>query len=146
MGKYCCSKSKKETRAKMNLSRPKLKLGILDQEINRLNIYLFVITFIVALIITGAKGFNSNFFFNLIKYIVLFCAIIPISLRVNLDVSKTYFSIRINRDKEIHDTIARNSTIPEELGRISYVFTDKTGTLTKNEMIFKIIAMHLCWI
>ena len=132
----------KETRAKMNLSRPKLKLGILDQEINRLNIYLFVITFIVALIITGAKGFNTNFFFNLIKYIVLFCAIIPISLRVNLDVSKTYFSIKINRDKEIHDTIARNSTIPEELGRISYVFTDKTGTLTKNEMIFKIIAME----
>ena len=131
----------KETRAKMNLSTPKLKLGILDQEINRLNLYLFVITFIVAFIITCAKGFNSNFFFNLIKYIVLFCAIIPISLRVNLDVSKTYFSIRINRDKEIHDTIARNSTIPEELGRISYVFTDKTGTLTKNEMIFKIIAM-----
>ena len=131
----------KETRAKMNLSRPKLKLGILDQEINRLNLYLFVITFIVAFIITCAKGFNSNFFFNLIKYIVLFCAIIPISLRVNLDVSKTYFSIRINRDKEIKDTIARNSTIPEELGRISYVFTDKTGTLTKNEMIFKIIAM-----
>ena len=131
----------KETRAKMNLSTPKLKLGILDQEINRLNLYLFVITFIVAFIITCAKGFNSNFFFNLIKYIVLFCAIIPISLRVNLDVSKTYFSIRINRDKEIKDTIARNSTIPEELGRISYVFTDKTGTLTKNEMIFKIIAM-----
>ena len=131
----------KETRAKMNLSTPKLKLGILDQEINRLNLYLFVITFIVAFIITCAKGFNSNFFFNLIKYIVLFCAIIPISLRVNLDVSKTYFSIRINRDKDIKDTIARNSTIPEELGRISYVFTDKTGTLTKNEMIFKIIAM-----
>ena len=125
----------------MNLSTPKLKLGILDQEINRLNLYLFVITFIVAFIITCAKGFNSNFFFNLIKYIVLFCAIIPISLRVNLDVSKTYFSIRINRDKDIKDTIARNSTIPEELGRISYVFTDKTGTLTKNEMIFKIIAM-----
>ena len=131
----------KETRAKMNLSRPKLKLGILDQEINRLNLYLFIITLIVSLIITSAKGF-SNFIFNLIKYIVLFSAIIPISLRVNLDLSKIYFSVLINRDKEIRETITRNSTIPEELGRISYVFTDKTGTLTKNEMIFKIIAME----
>ena len=131
----------KETRAKMNSTSPRVKIGILDHEINRLNIYLFVITFIVALIITTAK-LGSKFFFNFIKYIILFCAIIPISLRVNLDVSKTYFSILINKDKEIPGTIARNSTIPEELGRISYVFSDKTGTLTKNEMIFKIVAME----
>ena len=132
----------KETRAKMNSSSPKVKIGILDKEINRLNIYLFIITLIVAFIISSAKGFNSSFIFNFIKYIILFCAIIPISLRVNLDVSKTYFSVIINRDKDIPGTIARNSTIPEELGRISYVFSDKTGTLTKNEMIFKIIAME----
>lgn len=132
----------KETRAKMNLCAPKVKIGILDKEINRLNVYLFVITFVVAFIIASARGFNSKFFFTFFKYIILFCAIIPISLRVNLDVSKTYFSIRINRNQEIKDTIARNSTIPEELGRISYVFSDKTGTLTKNEMIFKIVAME----
>ena len=132
----------KETRAKMNLSTPKIKIGILDSEINRSNMYLFAITFINALIITSAKVQSSQYIFNLIKYIILFSAIIPISLRVNLDVSKIYFSIIINREKEIPETIARNSTIPEELGRISYVFSDKTGTLTKNEMIFKIIAME----
>ena len=27
-------------------------------------------------------------------------------------------------------TISRNSTIPEELGRIEFILTDKTGTLT----------------
>ena len=132
----------KETRAKMNSSSPKLKIGILDKELNRSNMYLFAITFVIAFIIASAKGFDAKFIFNFIKYIILFCAIIPISLRVNLDVSKTYFSIRINREKEIPETIARNSTIPEELGRISYIFSDKTGTLTKNEMIFKIIAME----
>ena len=132
----------KETRAKMNLNRPKIKIGILDKEINRANMYLFVITFILAFIITSAKGYDSQSFFTFIKYIILFCSIIPISLRVNLDVSKIYFSIIINREKEIPETIARNSTIPEELGRISYIFSDKTGTLTKNEMIFKIIAME----
>ena len=132
----------KETRAKMNLSRPKVKIGILDKELNKSNFYLFVIMFVLAFILASAKRFDSKFFFNLIKYIVLFCSIIPISLRVNLDVSKTYFSVIMNREKEIPETIARNSTIPEELGRISYVFSDKTGTLTKNEMIFKIIAME----
>jgi phospholipid-translocating ATPase len=33
--------------------------------------------------------------------------------------------------------VARNSTIPEELGRISVIFSDKTGTITANEMMFK---------
>ena len=132
----------KETRAKMNASSPKVKIGILDKELNRSNMYLFAITFILGFILASAKGFNSKFIFVFIKYVILFCAIIPISLRVNLDISKTYFSIQINREKEIPETIARNSTIPEELGRISYVFSDKTGTLTKNEMIFKIIAME----
>ena len=132
----------KETRARMNSSTPKMKIGILDLELNRSNMYLFCIMFILAFILASAKGFDSKFIFTVGKYIILFCAIIPISLRVNLDVSKTYFSYVINRDKSIPETIARNSTIPEELGRISYVFSDKTGTLTKNEMVFKKIAME----
>ena len=132
----------KETRAKMNASTPKVKIGVLDDELDKSNMYLFVITLILSFVIASAKGFNKKFIFIFIKYIILFCSIIPISLRVNLDVSKTYFSIQINREKEIPETIARNSTIPEELGRISYLFSDKTGTLTKNEMIFKIIAME----
>ena len=132
----------KETRAKMNASTPKVKIGVLDDELDKSNMYLFIITLILSFVIASAKGFNKKFIFIFIKYIILFCSIIPISLRVNLDVSKTYFSIQINREKEIPETIARNSTIPEELGRISYLFSDKTGTLTKNEMIFKIIAME----
>lgn len=34
-----------------------------------------------------------------------------------------------------------NSSILEELGVISYVLTDKTGTLTSNEMVFKKVAV-----
>ena len=132
----------KETRARMNSSTTKVKIGILDQELNRSNMYLFGIMLFVAFILASAKGFSLKFFYTFIKYVILFCAIIPISLRVNLDVSKTYFSYVINRDKDIPETIARNSTIPEELGRISYIFSDKTGTLTKNEMVFKKIAME----
>lgn len=45
------------------------------------------------------------------------------------------------RDKEIPNTIVRNSTIPEELGRVEYLMTDKTGTLTQNEMVFKKLCL-----
>ena len=132
----------KETRAQMNSSTPKIKIGVLDDELNTLNKYLFVIMFALSLILTLLKGFYLTMIFTFIKFIILFCAIIPIALRVNLDVSKTWFSYVISKDKSIPETIARNSTIPEELGRISYIFSDKTGTLTKNEMIFKKIAME----
>ena len=133
----------KESRARMNSSTPKLKIGVLDQELNKTNVYLFIIMLLLSLILTFLKGFIFSWktLFIFIKFMILFCAIIPIALRVNLDVSKTWFSYVINKDDSIPETIARNSTIPEELGRVSYVFSDKTGTLTKNEMIFKNLSI-----
>lgn len=61
---------------------------------------------------------------------ILLSSIIPISMRVNLDFAKLIYCYRINIDEDIEGTVARNSTIPEELGRIQYLLTDKTGTLT----------------
>lgn len=56
-------------------------------------------------------------------------------MRVNLDMGKVVYSWIIQRDKAIPETLVRSSTIPEELGRIEYMLSDKTGTLTQNEMV-----------
>ncbi|VDP59724.1 unnamed protein product, partial [Schistosoma mattheei] len=45
------------------------------------------------------------------------------------------------RDKSLPNCLVRNTNIPEELGRICYLMSDKTGTLTQNEMVFK--KLHL---
>lgn len=39
--------------------------------------------------------------------------------------------------------MARNSNIPEDLGRLQYLITDKTGTLTQNEMILKKVCTEV---
>jgi phospholipid-translocating ATPase len=88
-------------------------------------------------------GFNNEWVIQIFRYVLLLSSIIPISLRVNLDFAKAYFSFQISHSETIcPDTVARNSSIPEELGRIEYVLADKTGTLTQNSMIFKRLIVN----
>lgn len=54
---------------------------------------------------------------------------------MSLDLGKVVYSWMIIHDKNIPGTVVRSSTIPEELGRIGYLLSDKTGTLTENEMV-----------
>ena len=65
------------------------------------------------------------------------------SLRVNLDMGKMVYSWMIQRDQAIPGTVVRSSTIPEELGRVEYLLTDKTGTLTQNEMVHMQSVLHV---
>jgi len=90
-----------------------------------------------------AEEITKNFAFNLLTFIILFNNLIPISLQVTLEVVRFVQATFINMDIEMYhaetDTpaMARTSNLNEELGMVTYVFTDKTGTLTKNVMEFK---------
>jgi phospholipid-translocating ATPase len=73
----------------------------------------------IAGLMIALEGFKGDsWFIKYFRFVLLLASIIPISLRVNLDLAKIYYSYSISSDKGITGTIARNSTIPEELGRI----------------------------
>lgn len=132
----------KETRSQMNSKSPSSKVGLLDLEVNYLAKVLFLLMVAMAATIVILNGFHASWYINFFRFILLLCSIIPISLRVNLDLAKIWYSYGIAKDDAIEGTIPRNSTIPEELGRIQYLLSDKTGTLTKNEMEFKKLALE----
>ena len=132
----------KETRSSMNAREPSTKIGKLDMEVNRLSKFLFFFMVCISLGIVALDEFKGGCIIKFFRFILILSYIIPISLRVNLDMAKIYYAYCIYKDREMEGTIPRNSTIPEELGRVQYLLTDKTGTLTKNDMIFKKISME----
>ncbi|XP_063555394.1 probable phospholipid-transporting ATPase IIB isoform X7 [Gorilla gorilla gorilla] len=131
----------KETRSVMNTSNPKNKVGLLDLELNRLTKALFLALVALSIVMVTLQGFVGPWYRSLFRFLLLFSYIIPISLRVNLDMGKAVYGWMMMKDENIPGTVVRTSTIPEELGRLVYLLTDKTGTLTQNEMIFK--RLHL---
>nr|XP_054366230.1 LOW QUALITY PROTEIN: probable phospholipid-transporting ATPase IIB [Mirounga angustirostris] len=131
----------KETRSVMNTSNPKNKVGLLDLELNQLTKALFVALVALSVVMVTLQGFVGPWYRNLFRFLLLFSYIIPISLRVNLDMGKAAYGWMIMKDESIPGTVVRTSTIPEGLGRLVYLLTDKTGTLTQNEMVFK--RLHL---
>jgi P-type E1-E2 ATPase len=79
---------------------------------------------------------------------LLLAFLIPISMNISMEVLKTLQGDLIGHDIEMSMILpdkknkrqycrVQNTSIIEELGNVEYVLSDKTGTLTSNEMVFK---------
>ncbi|ELP94432.1 hypothetical protein EIN_047150 [Entamoeba invadens IP1] len=143
----------KETKQKLNSNRHDLKWSYIIKMTNFYSIALFFINLLMALVNTFLyKPYANNqpwyiefqrhngavkFFSEVIES----NNIIPISLFVTMEIVRVVQTWYINHDGDmatLNDTsIAMNSCLNEELGRVNYILTDKTGTMTQNHMTLK---------
>ncbi|KAK1066088.1 putative aminophospholipid-translocase [Friedmanniomyces endolithicus] len=143
-----------QTRSALSTSASRSKTGLLEHEINSLTKILCALTATLSLFLVLLETFatpstisptssvdqvgkGQEWYVAFTRFLILFSTIVPISLRVNLDMGKSVYAFLIQRDTGIPGTVVRTSTIPEDLGRVEFLLTDKTGTLTRNEMVMR---------
>ena len=155
--------SGKSTKIMKNSKAPKQKTSMILLTMNNLLYSVFFFEFSICLIfaILSLK-WNENqrftylgidhsnvqnkfyqFFITFLVFFVNYSHLIPISLYVALEIIKIFQGLLVYYDNEIYDHIiekpakCRATDLIEELGQVEFIFSDKTGTLTKNSMILK---------
>ncbi|ETE61196.1 putative phospholipid-transporting ATPase ID, partial [Ophiophagus hannah] len=153
-----------DTKLMQNSGKTTLKRTSIERLMNYLVLVIFLFLAIMCLILAignciweynqgyrfqvylpWATDVNSAFFSAFLvfwSYVIILNTVVPISLYVSVEIIRLGNSCYIDWDHKMyyppHDmpAQARTTTLNEELGQIRYVFSDKTGTLTKNIMIF----------
>jgi len=125
-----------QTRQALSTSPSRSKTGLLELEINSLTKWLCVFTLSLSFVLVALARFQvidgRQWYVSMMRFLILFSTIVPVGLRVNLDMGKSVYAWFIEHDESIKGTVVRTSTIPEDLGRVEYLLSDKTGTLTQN--------------
>ncbi|CAK0875724.1 unnamed protein product, partial [Prorocentrum cordatum] len=86
---------------------------------------------------------KDNGYLAFVTFMILFNNFIPISLYIATDLVRAFQGVMMERDVHMYHSRTdsfcqvRNSSLNENLGQVEFVLTDKTGTLTENQMRFK---------
>lgn len=146
-----------DTKQSKSLYKSKKSRTLFD---SRMNFILIVVLLIYAVMLGITMAVGSVFIINnqespylgissikmpivklLISNYVLYTYLIPLSLYVMLEVARFIHAFYVSHDidmiAEDKTSVCRNSNVIEDLGTIDYILTDKTGTITKNEMTLK---------
>ncbi|VDL88566.1 unnamed protein product [Schistocephalus solidus] len=151
----------KETKVMLNSAAAPLKRSSVDKQTNKYILLLLLLLAFLTLFTVIANAVwafykdNTEWYlgdtrvtaasvgFMVMTAFIMFHTIIPISLQVSLEVVRFIQAFFINWDQEMYDAdsdtaaMARTSNLNEDLGKVKHIFSDKTGTLTRNVMEFK---------